>query len=1107
MRTECEQLKNLSKELASHIDGDIQELEALDICEIELGLSVISTILPDTPVRALWVLLTGYPFATDELLHLTSEQIHYIGITRHILLRFKNQRRWQQALQRYRSIKDRIRLYDVDEALEKCIVREISICTNRSAIYEQIVRQPLPYAARKISWATSGSYRCSDGRKTVAVTIPDNFPLPPPPSDYQLAARKSHAPIRVKWTTLLATARWMDKKTKQANLPARNWYNTLKRVRLLISPDENSEFLPIQEITFEKTLHAVGMVSAGKSTLMDVLAVWATLKGYRITLAVGDVMAVFDRLQFFLSLGLKAAPITGVTNRTKHRKRLHRILSSERSIHPFQHQHAGFDYTSTACLLDGLRNASKPFQMDPQPCLSLRPISLDEEEEEILAFNQGKACPLYSVCPYHRGQLDLVDASIWIATPASLIYTHVDPQIHRERTRFIEMVYLHCDLVVIDEADRVQVQLDSLFSPSITLMSRNKDSWLGNLAQKVTQELSREGLGQLKNDKVRNWVKDLMDAQDAVHSLYALILNEPALSSWIDQERDYFSGLTLLEKLTVEVCGITKTKDQSPFDDPTFQEFWIPLATFLDDPLGERDDHELADLARQVMAVRDSRVRKRLQQWLQKQPHIVLAPQEFEDYALRLEFAIMLEVLSDSLRSLINEWKQVEAVLGLEGSGSLLFHSPPDDYAALIPEAPMGNILGFQYLKLTHDPKNPGELRFFHCMGVGRWLMLHMHDFLQADGIAGPHVLLLSGTSWAGTSPNYHIQIPVTGVLLAPDDEIEEINKSVFEYKFQRDQTREPITISGKQGNDRILALYEMLDALSQEQNVGNIPIPSRLEQARNDLPEGRKRILLVVGSYPEAEEAYRYLSAQRDGWENQMAYLVPDDTEFESTWRNKEKRLHRGLVSQFSTTNAWILIAPLLAIERGHNILNEEKKAAIGAAFFLIRPHPRPDDIHYIIHSINSWAIEHHRAEKSIAALTAPGTPTLETVGKKFRSQSFGEWRRLLRTPLRYSSLRDSDREALIWSQLVSIWQVIGRLVRGGCAARVFFCDAKFAPQRANLQNGDKESTSLIVGMLEVLRPYFTNTSTKTPREKDLVRILYGPLFNALNKLEGNQN
>jgi len=38
---------------------------------------------------------------------------------------------------------------------------------------------------------------------------------------------------------------------------------------------------------------------------------------------------------------------------------------------------------------------------------------------------------------------------------------------------------------------------------------------------------------------------------------------------------------------------------------------------------------------------------------------------------------------------------------------------------------------------------------------------------------------------------------------------------------------------------------------------------------------------------------------------------------------------------------------------------------------------------------------------------------------------------------------------------------------------------------------------------MLEVLKPYFDCNSSKTPREKDLVRILYGPLYGALENME----
>lgn len=1118
MRTKDNLWNRLISELKPHSKSLNSEqenpggLSITEIGEIELGIFLLSAVAPQMRVQALWVLLTGYPFAAPEYLQMSAEQRQQVGIARHILLHFKSPRRWEQALERYSKLGDRIRLYDIDISSGNYVHRIVSVGSKRDQVYAQMLSSPLPYASRKISWASVGDYICEDGRKKAAVTIPDSMPLPPPPCDHKLSERRINPPLTVRRSALLATARWMDRQTQRKGLPERHWLRTMQRVHLHISPDEESAFQATKEITFDQSLHVVGMVSAGKSTLMDVLAVWCALKGHHITLVVGDVLAVLDRVQLFLQLGLKAAPIIGVSNRKKHRHRLHRVLTSERAMHPLLHQHVGFDYTSTACLLDGLRKAKRPFQMDPQPCLTLHEVLPTEEEEEKEEANEAQqkkkekqefACPFYSVCPYHQGQRELVDASIWVATPASLVYTHVDPQIHRERLRFLEMVYRRSDLIVVDEVDRVQVQLDELFSPCLTLVDKGQEAWLGGLFARVSEKLNQEGMAQFSQPEVRSWVKNLHDAQGAVHSLYNLLLKEPELSDWIDEIRDYFSGLLLLEKLTIEVCGIAKEEDKSPYDDPRFKGFWEPFATFLDDPLGAVSDHPLADLARQVMAVDDGQVRKRLQQWLRQQPHATILENMLAHYALRLEFAIMLEVLSDSLNTLLHEWKQMETILGLEGSGTALFHTPPDDYTALLPDAPMGNILGFQYLRRTSNSKEPGELRFFRCMGVGRWLLLHLHDFLAADGLAGPHALLLSGTSWAGTSPNYHLQLPVTGVLLAPDEEIKEINQSVFQYAFLRDQQRMPIEISGKQGQARITALEEMLHAMAREQHVGTIRIPSLLEKKKNELPIGRQRILLLVGSYDEARQAYRYLTKLHPDWEHEAAYLVPDDSEFTSEWRGKDNRLHRGLVSHFAEKGAWLLIAPLLAVERGHNILNDEKKAAIGAAYFLIRPHPRPDDIHYIMHSINWWAVKTHRDQKELAALCEPLQPDLESVGKKFRLAAFSRWRHLLRTPLRYGTLGEEDRHALIWSQLVSMWQVIGRLVRGGCAAQVFFCDAKFAPRKANLESGDQENTSLIMGMLKVLQPYFDNSSNITARDKDLVRILYGPFYRALENTE----
>ena len=107
----------------------------------------------------------------------------------------------------------------------------------------------------------------------------------------------------------------------------------------------------------------------------------------------------------------------------------------------------------------------------------------------------------------------------------------------------------------------------------------------------------------------------------------------------------------------------------------------------------------------------------------------------------------------------------------------------------------------------------------------------------------------------------------------------------------------------------------------------------------------------------------------------------------------------------------------------------------------------------------------------------------------------------------MRYSTLPPGDREALIWTQLVSIWQVIGRLVRGGCDAQIYFCDAAFAPLAARRgDERDEIADSLLIGMRSVLRRYCDDTAgAELPaRDRALARALYEPFYLALCETKG---
>lgn len=372
-------------------------------------------------------------------------------------------------------------------------------------------------------------------------------------------------------------------------------------------------------------------------------------------------------------------------------------------------------------------------------------------------------------------------------------------------------------------------------------------------------------------------------------------------------------------------------------------------------------------------------------------------------------------------------------------------------------------------------------------MGIGRWLLLHFNQCFLDNSDSKPHVLLLSATSCAGTAPGFDIQLAINGILSTPDAELAQIEASSFEYKPILDREQKPIRISGLRDDARKNALKTLIQQLIKPPLLNR---QSYLEAVQTKLPPQRQRIMLVVGSYLEAFQLHQMIEQIRPDLHEKIIHLVPDQHDADD-W-SELPNIQRGMVYQFAETQAWILIVPLLAVERGHNILNQHYQAAIGAVFFLIRPHPRPDDLNFAIHSINRWAVETIRQQ-----LEQIPRATLDQQAGNFRHQASKQWRNLLTLPMRYSTLPQAEHIAVTWSQLVSIWQVIGRLVRGGVAAQVFFCDAAFA-----LPDGsEKRQTSLLLSMIDILRPYFNENPSL---ESVIIQRLYAPLYKALVTMKG---
>ena len=1101
MRNTTRWRTELEKEFARNWSNSLM-LSPREMCSIELGLYLLERIAPSEPAASLWTLMTGYPFLVPQ----TDEAGRMLFNARHLLQRFKSRHLWIDALERYRDVKSSLRGYDVTTSKGLIERRDIALCRNRFTVYEGALTGELAFLEREVKWGEAGSYLMSDKRgNSYGISLPEVACQPPPEQQHKLVSSRVRKPLTVKWSELIKTARWMDEVEDERGVKKNSWEHRLSRSGKhdgsgvqLETFGAGHKLAPASELRLDGLTHLVGMVSSGKSTLMDVLTVWAVKHGMHVTLVVGDVIGALDRAQTFHHLGVNAVPLLGSTRRVEHINSLHKALFARQHDRFLVQEHVGFRWLNTACPLDGMRNDDNPdpFAVDFRPCADLRPVQLEQGKRE-----GPKYCPLYQNCPYHQGQRDLVEASVWIATPASLVHTRVAEQINSESVRFAELVAKRSDLVIVDEADRVQVQLDEIFSPNQVLCSASGDGWLDNLEERVGEQTGRRGRASVAGDQVETWRRAYHQAQAAADAVYKRLLGNNDLREWI-HELYFFTDFVLFDRLARAIAA--DQQKQNPVYKKVRHQFDElidgGLRSLFSDRLPEDNASSgastpLANFANRLLMSADSRfLRRELRAWIEQQNTITVGEDEAGRMVERLEFALLIAVLANRLNFLFGRWKEVEDLLGLERSSSTLLYRPPLDYQALIPMTPVGNVLAFQYI---HDElAGAATLKFLRCTGVGRSLLLRLHDLLSDEGVAGPHVLLLSGTSWAGGDPSYHLQVPVSGILRAPQKETEAIASSEFRFLPLRDERDQAIVVSGRHGENRAEALRQMLKNLARTTNIGDAG-SSLLEKERNSLDENRRRILLVVGSYKEAAQAREFLERERPDWRdnNDVVQLVPDVELIRD--EHSLSKLPRGQVDQFAATNAWLLIAPLMAIERGHNILNEQRVAAIGAAYFLVRPHPRPQDLSYAVRSLNKWAVD----EASVLPKKSLESATLDAAGRAWRGAAQRRWRELLTTDFIHATLPKSERDLLTWNLMVSMWQIIGRLIRGGQPARIYFCDAKFDLVRSGLV---QKSVSLLDEMLAVLKPYFQTSPAggEEKRERALVSELYGPLYNALENI-----
>ncbi|MFE3148771.1 hypothetical protein ACFXJ6_19295 [Streptomyces sp. NPDC059218] len=1159
MRSITPPLSDVLRALQAFLGPSVPKNALEALCQVELGLYLQQKLMPGSPAGSAWVLFSGYGFAEAYGALLPPDTTQMLRVARYSLWTLRRSRTWREALESYQLRDPRVRGYDVPDTESPATRRELSVAGDRFPVYEQLLRVAPPLAGKRIPVAGQGPHAFPVSRTMAVVDLP---PVPHTPlvaHDIDLEPAGGGEPLVFTRKSLERTASEMDAAYARTggDRPPR-WLERLRAFDL--STKENGTFRKAGKdedftLTIDGIQHLLGIVGAGKSTLRDIIAVHLAKLGKRTTIVVTDVAEVLKLVRLYnLYTGGAAAPVLGSSGRERHAQRLHRRLAGRGEHRLLAHDDPAFGYLGTSCVLNvrrqGTTSSTEPLAFGEAPCSRLRPRSDPRHDKGGGRASEWQknltSCPYWSACPRHHGARTLVGALIWVATPAGLIDASPPRPQNGERIRYLELACRRSDLVIIDEADRVQMQLDQIFAPAVVLASDEDKGLIDQLSRHKIRELAASGRTQLSERDVETFAAALNTAGSATDRLYAMLVAGYELRKWV--RMGYFSAWTLQLGLLDERYELPDGSSPQHRNHAPREALGKLLDAFRDNPFGDRRRRAEEDFSQltavlnellhtgnpentrrhlievmdevfhidpQYLAVRRQKYKEEYDEWQREEEERQRkrgrrrkpkappqTPEQWhQELAERFEFTLLLSALEPRLAMINAMWPRVEAALSL---GYNTMYRRPLDYGPMVPEAPMGNVLGFQFRVPGEDEGGvrSGELTFFRCSGVGRELLRAMPDLASVDGRPGAHLLLMSGSSWAGASSRYHVRVPV-GVIIEPPAEVTEriADESLMRFEFI-DDGDEKLRLSGTHPDDR----PEKLRRIATHLGAGEYDAleGGPLERELLSLPPERDQILLLVGSYAEARIVADTLHNLNSRWHDSVLCLVSDDEEIapddEAPSTYRARSLRRSDVEHLKDLDANILVAPLLAVERGHNILNKDDEAAIGTVYFLARPNPHPEDLSLAVHAVNDWIVR--AVTGSDFDTWVRGQNTVEEGADEVRRLARSYWYQVLARSMAWSCLGDEVREQVTWDMLVLMWQVIGRLVRGGVPARVVFVDAAFAPNHGAVPpRTDTPKSSLLHSVLEVLDPYFDG-GTKSAEEQFIAHALYGPLRRMLSRL-----
>ena len=414
-----------------------------DFRDVETILSLLNEVSPEADPNKAFLLLTGYNMIAKNNFN---KNDYLLQNAKRAFPKYRSKKIWQDRFKKYIGKEYiSVRLFNYNEDNKRIVFNDFKGLpyNKRNSDYLDCVRN---FAWKPFNPKTAKNGQYFYFKKGVEAETEQQyvkiFAEFGDKSDKNLsgpcAAKSKRGKIKVSLEELINTAKGMRGIDDVCfEVMSGNLY---KKVR-------NNSVEETNEIEIDGLTNIVGMVGAGKSTLVKALTVNLCGKGYKLVIVTDTVSDVFKLYNYFKQFRINCSPLIGRSDRIKY---INQIAKNGQMYLNYEMS----KYLTGACIVDGQNfKDNTGVVLGEEPCFRLR------KDDSFTSY----LCPYFESCSCTLMQRDANNSDLVITTDAGFAKS----KIGSERRLFLETVIDCADLVIFDECDRVQKKFDETFNPDV----------------------------------------------------------------------------------------------------------------------------------------------------------------------------------------------------------------------------------------------------------------------------------------------------------------------------------------------------------------------------------------------------------------------------------------------------------------------------------------------------------------------------------------------------------------------------------------------------------------------------------------------------------------